>query len=147
MPGFVEPHLYGHIIDLWLNTFPHTQGQSSQEFESKGKPTIALNIGEDAEKHEDVKQYYIDYFNSAEVVKYRKLLNIDDKDIDWKGHSPMEFGVAGNLKAYIDKATLIIKNKDLAGKLGNLNKLFCFISTQGEASQDIISKFSSLTYD
>lgn len=40
--GHVNPHLYGHIINIWPNTFPHTQGLSTLEFMAKGKPVVTL---------------------------------------------------------------------------------------------------------
>lgn len=40
--GQVDAHLFGYIIDIFLDTFPLSHGFSKNEFAAKGKPIVAL---------------------------------------------------------------------------------------------------------
>lgn len=55
-PGIVDPHVYGHIIDLWLGTFPpYMQGESQNEYIAKGKIYVQLIKTKDYEATDEVK--------------------------------------------------------------------------------------------
>ncbi len=41
-PGYIDAHVYGYVIDLWLDTFPMHQGESMAEYSSKGGVFLRL---------------------------------------------------------------------------------------------------------
>jgi len=41
--GQVNPHIYGWVIDVWLDSFPLRQGQSKNEYTAKGGVVIYMN--------------------------------------------------------------------------------------------------------
>lgn len=47
MPGLVDAHLYGNIIDYWLSPFPFGGGTALLEYASKGKPYLIMENIED----------------------------------------------------------------------------------------------------
>ena len=69
MPGFVDPHIYGHIIDIFCNTFPMGQGESMGEFSNKGRITITLIPS----AKERVRQF-ADKWNSSKIGVIQKQL-------------------------------------------------------------------------
>ncbi|MBN1839391.1 MAG: hypothetical protein JW802_05040 [Campylobacterales bacterium] len=42
--GFVNPHVYGYVIDIYLNTFPEPSGESVNEFASKGENKYVVSL-------------------------------------------------------------------------------------------------------
>ena len=96
-PGFVNNHLYGHLIDIWANSFPNPQGLSTLEFMAKGKPVVTLK-----NKHHNYKEQ-------------KKVEKKFYKDLPY----PM---VANDIKSYIDSLELLIKNKISRQNSGKLFK-------------------------
>lgn len=87
-PGMVNAHIYGHIIDIWPNTFPQPQGLSTLEFMAKSKPVITMkNDLHDFEIQDKYNKQRTDKFkdypmNVKNTEEYKRSLNllIEDKE-------------------------------------------------------------------
>lgn len=42
LPGFIDPHMYAQIIDIYLDTFPFPGGHSALEVMAYGKPVVHM---------------------------------------------------------------------------------------------------------
>ncbi len=59
--GYINPHAYGWVIDIMLDTFPEPQGQSMAEFTAKGGECVIL----EKSLKEKGKNPILEYINSA----------------------------------------------------------------------------------
>jgi hypothetical protein len=95
--GYVDTHIYGHIIDIWLDTFPVRQGNSRVEVATKGTPVVVLaNKGEhriDKSFVDEVRKYYKEYpydVHNKTIEEYINFVNelIYNKDFFtyWSEH-------------------------------------------------------------
>ncbi|MCL9822757.1 hypothetical protein [Helicobacter colisuis] len=94
MPGFVDPHIYGHIIDIFCDTFPLGQGESIAEFYSKEGLTISFRSNEFSLKDKALKELK---FSDRMIVYITNL---------WEFNSSI-FGY----KKFIEGKPLFIYNK------------------------------------
>jgi len=78
--GFIDPHIYGHVIELLLVPFPLGGGEATSEYAAKGRPFLMLDIN--AEKSSvfgDARIYATDindYVNVANNI----IQNIDQRE-------------------------------------------------------------------
>lgn len=55
--GYVDSALYGHIIDVWLDSFPHEQGESRLEYLAKGGLSLMMSKRDEATRAEHIAQW------------------------------------------------------------------------------------------
>ena len=93
--GQVNPHMFGWVIDVWLDTFPLLQGHSRNEYQAKGGSIIVL------------KKYY-------PTASFENMKRLSKK---YNTKNPIV-----NKEEYIEFANNLIKNKNLRNIQGELNK-------------------------
>ncbi len=92
--GFIEPRIYGKVIDIYLNTFPLSSGESLNEYISMGGvPVILL-----PKEHLAIQEIFKEGWDK----KYERIFSFDKED-------------------YILLANNLIRNKDVRDKLAEEN--------------------------
>jgi hypothetical protein len=81
--GFVDPHLYGLLIDLYLDTFPLHSGEALNEYLAKGKIGVILLPRDHpviTELFMKKKEHEFDRIHAYSIEDYIELANIILKD-------------------------------------------------------------------
>jgi len=72
-PGFVDPHEYGYVLDIYLNTFPETGGESVNEFLSKGEDKYLVSYVDSVERYVKDVDVVMDYINYIKTEKKEEI--------------------------------------------------------------------------
>jgi|GEM_PF-2335181 len=68
--GFVDPHVYGYVIDVYLNTFPEASGEAIVEFLEKNRYRFAMGYNHEFAKYGiDAKgQFVFDVVECCDII-------------------------------------------------------------------------------
>lgn len=66
--GYVQSEVYGHIIDIWFDSFPHEQGESRIEYVAKGGLSLVMSKQSLQERKTHLKDW---------VAKWAKINNAE----------------------------------------------------------------------
>lgn len=82
-PGHIDPHIFGHLIELWLEPFKYTSGESLNEYMYKARPWISLWNGWTEELKREESYSYDKYVWPYSIENYIEIANelIENPDI------------------------------------------------------------------
>ncbi|WP_022852158.1 hypothetical protein [Limisalsivibrio acetivorans] len=109
LPGVVNPHIYGRIIDLVLNPFPFAMGEALGEYRSKGKIEISLNSTYNVSE-DDIRSTMN---NFVEIVR-----RDNEENAERMAEAVRLFPVSSTVEEYIENAGRFIQDKELREKVG-----------------------------
>lgn len=77
-PGFIDSGIYGHIIDLWLDSFPMEQGESRIEYVAKNRPSLVFSKESRDARLERLSEFYIKNEDAFKSVATQMECNVSE---------------------------------------------------------------------
>lgn len=111
-PGTVNPHVYGNIIDIMLDTFPLKMGEALNEFWAKGKPSVIYQ--------KDLEESY--NLHLSTFICAQELIPCDDADYLIE-NSEFIRAILCKKEDYIGNACRLIEDNEYRAKIGHYMKL------------------------
>lgn len=118
-PGWVNPHVYGYIIDLYLDTFPLGSGESLYEYFHKNRAPVLL-----------ADENHLKLVTSKETIKLIEEIEtiIEKKDSSYKLHkeylkkyvpySHLSY-ICDSKDEYVKRANALIKDASFRAAVGS----------------------------
>jgi len=150
--GHVDPHIYGHVIDLYLTSF-HSGGAALYEYVFKEKPFIVKHIYYEDNikrcntynlleklKKQDQESVYCELYNKT------NLLSLKENNYLYKENKAASmFACIPSVKdnnEFIDVANLLITSQEIRSKVAKETVLMAQLDNQNAQSSfiDIICK-------
>jgi hypothetical protein len=151
--GLVEPHVYGWVIDVYLDSFPLQGGNAVEEIKAKGKAIVRLHNGEKGHIYEviwiretvykengGIEKFINIEANEENIEKLRKI-TINKSLLNYFLENRFLFvrSPVVNIERYIELANLFIQNKKL--KEEGLRLDICALMKNSAVWQSDISAF------
>lgn len=149
--GYVDSGIYGHIIDIWLDSFPLEQGESRIEYVAKGGLSIVLSKIPQEQRIENTK------------TSLKQWQNIPNKDGSHKTQKEYEQALrlikesqppllAFSYKEYVEKAAALLEHfvsgdKTYINELKNLGQKARAMGEEMKEYEGILAFMDAITQD
>lgn len=139
--GHIDPHIYGHVIDLFLSPFPIGAGEALSEYANKNGGKFFITMLQETQKERRLlaENLYIQNRKYLELACDENNISVDDyiQNLDYSLAETMQ---AFNSKEdYIDKAQKLIAYAKDNKKINELRKMMkIYNSMTSKASIDTI---------
>ncbi|WP_120955557.1 hypothetical protein [Helicobacter mehlei] len=105
--GYVDAHLYGHVIDLFLDTFPMQQGESKAEFSAKNKLVLTLSESTPQARQENFNAFVRTHMPAIQELCVAHAISLEDYQRYY--HQEAQSVIAFSPKDYVGKALELLK--------------------------------------
>ncbi|CCF80352.1 hypothetical protein HBZS_108000 [Helicobacter bizzozeronii CCUG 35545] len=105
--GYVDAHLYGHVIDLFLDTFPMQQGESKAEFSAKNKLVLTLSESTPQARQENFNAFVSAHMHALKELCTAHAISLEDYQRYY--HQEAQSVIALSPKDYVSKALALLK--------------------------------------
>lgn len=145
--GYVNAHLYGHVIDLFLDTFPMHQGESKSEFMGKNKLVLTLSESTPQERINAFEKFVKTHFKTLEKCCEDYHISLDEYQKAY--HYESQSVIAFNPKDYVNKALKllsILKNPNQLSSLLQQRSMLRAITGHVKSNQSIMQIITYLEH-
>ncbi|WP_163533544.1 glycosyltransferase family 4 protein [Helicobacter suis] len=145
--GYVNAHLYGHVIDLFLDTFPMHQGESKSEFMGKNKLVLTLSESTPEERINAFEKFVKTHFKTLEKCCEDYHISLDEYQKAY--HYESQSVIAFNPKDYVNKALKllsVLKNPNQLSSLLQQRSMLRAITGRVKSNQSIMQIITYLEH-
>ncbi len=123
MPGWVNPHIYGHIIDIWCDTFPLEQGESMREFAFKGHGKVIYAYFDTTKELRDEAAHNYLEANRDLYIEISQQYGVSPDSYKEGFVAGIGQEIAYTSDDYVDKANTILRGEHERYQLPLINKI------------------------